>query len=328
MSPERFREIIQHFPHLPPVAVVGDVGVDKYTFGEVERISPEAPVPVLKVEREWFKLGMAANITHNLKTLGVGSTLFGLVGEDPHGALLEGLLEDEGLKTWGLVSSSARQTTLKERILTGRQQICRVDHEAPMPLTEDEQDRLKARFLDLSQARAPVIIQDYAKGAITPSFSQWLIQISRKEGRLVAVDPARGVDPLIYQGACLIKPNQREALDMAQALGLAHEGDLGQVAVGLSQRLQIHRVVITQGAMGMLIYDQTGPPQMVPTPKTEVYDVSGAGDTVMGLLTVALESQASLYEAACLANLGAQVVVGKNTTATVGLNELRASFEG
>ena len=305
--------------------VLGDVGIDKYTYGEVERISPEAPVPVLNVSKEWLKLGMAANITHNLKTLGIQSTLFGVIGEDLHARAFYDLLEDEELKTWGMVNIEGRKTTYKERVLTGVQQICRVDYETKSPLSENEIKQMTSRIEDLHEGHCALILEDYAKGTLTPELLDWAIDFSKKHKIFVTVDPGRGVPAERYRGADLIKPNKKEAYMLLESLGY-RDPNLAEMSKMLSEELEIENVVMTLGGQGMSLYQANAkdlPKSIfIPSVKTEVYDVSGAGDTVISLLTASLVSGANLLEASIIANCGGGVVVAKKGTATVDQIEL------
>jgi rfaE bifunctional protein kinase chain/domain len=325
---KRFEEIITKFKEIDPVIVLGDVGVDKYTYGEVDRISPEAPVPVLNVQKEWLKLGMAANISHNLKTLSIDSSLFGIMGEDDNSKHLENLLEDNELKTWGMVSLSDRLTTFKERVLTGVQQICRVDYETIQSLNDEECKKVQSRLTDLYEGHSAVILEDYAKGMITPDLAKWAIEFFNSKGIFIAVDPGRKVPARTYTGASLLKPNYKEAIELAESLG-HYTKDPNQIAKLLSEELNIGKIVITLGGEGILIYesDQPEKSEILPTIKTEVFDVSGAGDTVISLLTSAIVAGSSLKEAAIIANCGAGVVVAKKGTATVNQEELAKYFQ-
>ena len=164
ITEQKFNEILATFDQLKPLLVVGDVGIDKYTFGEVKRISPEAPVPVLEVTKEWLKLGLAANISHNLQTLQIPSTLCGIIGEDKNADVFEDLLEDNHLKTWGLIRSSDRPTTFKERVTTNTQQICRIDYESSESINDSVAQKFISRIEELSKTHSAIILEDYAKG--------------------------------------------------------------------------------------------------------------------------------------------------------------------
>lgn len=327
LSPKRFDELTQSFAKLQPIFVAGDLGIDKYTFGEVRRISPEAPVPVVEVTREWLKLGLAANISHNLRTLGIDSLLCGVVGQDVNAAKFESLLEESGLKTWGVVRCDDRPTIFKERITTDTQQICRVDYEQIKPLSAESEQRLIDRLREFSSDHGALIIEDYAKGSLSEGLIQELIQEFKGQKKLVCVDPGTTTPPQYYRGASLLKPNLKEARLMASALGLKTQA-VEDVALALVDKLKLERLAITLGPEGIAIVDTQldGRVERVPTIPTEVYDVSGAGDTAISLLCAGLMSGATLKEAAWLANCGSGVVVGKKGTATVNLEELKRFY--
>ncbi|NOT77949.1 MAG: D-glycero-beta-D-manno-heptose-7-phosphate kinase [Bacteriovoracaceae bacterium] len=325
---ERFNEITKGFQSLKPIVVIGDVGIDKYTFGEVKRISPEAPVPVLEVTKEWLKLGLAANISHNLSTLGVASTLCGVVGEDSNANVFDSLLEDENLNTWGIVRTSSRPTIFKERVTTNTQQICRIDYESSDPIDEVTEKKIMARADEFSQTHSAIIIEDYAKGTLTKAVIAYLIEKFKANGKLVAVDPGRSTPPLYYKGATLLKPNLAEAKYMVESLGFK-EKRLEVMAEILVDKLAIEKLVITLGGDGMALIDTKIQSHLtiIPTLANEVFDVSGAGDTAISALTSALLSGATLEEAAWIGNCASGVVVGKKGTATVDLLELREFYD-
>jgi len=329
LSEKRFDELTKKMQGLEPILVVGDVGLDKYTQGEVRRISPEAPVPVIEVTREWLKLGLAANISHNLKTLGVTSTLCGVVGNDHHAGSFEHLLEDEGLSTWGLVRSDKRPTIFKERVTTATQQICRIDYESTEPLHDEEATRLVERVREFGAKASAVILEDYAKGTLSESVLRDCIAEARAQKLMVSVDPGRTTPPLWYKGASLLKPNRLEAGLMVESLGHGYKKlNLEQIATILVEALELEKIVITLGKDGMALLDTKGDGklQQIPTAASEVFDVSGAGDTAISLLIAALGAGATLDEAAWIANCGAGVVVGKVGTATVDQKELRRFY--
>ncbi|MEA9356531.1 PfkB family carbohydrate kinase [Bacteriovorax sp. PP10] len=320
---KRFTEITNKFSSIAPIVVVGDVGIDKYTFGEVKRISPEAPVPVLEVTKEWLKLGLAANISHNLKTLGVQSTLCGVVGEDNNANVFDTLLEDEKLNTWGIVRTKSRPTIFKERVTTNTQQICRIDYESSEDINEETEKKLIARFDEFAKTHGAVIIEDYAKGSLTKNVIAYLIAKFKEEKKLVAVDPGKSTPPLFYKGANLLKPNLLEAKAMVASLGYK-ENNLEAMASILVDKLELDMLVITLGGDGMALLDVKNQPKMkiIPTVANEVFDVSGAGDTAISALTSSLLAGATLEEAAWIGNCASGVVVAKKGTATVDLKEL------
>ena len=327
ISLSRFNEITSKFKSIDPIVVVGDVGIDKYTFGEVRRISPEAPVPVLEVTKEWLKLGLAANISHNLTTLGVRSTLCGVVGEDNNANLFDNLLEDEKLNTWGIVRTKSRPTIFKERVTTNTQQICRIDYESSDYIDEETEQKILLRIEEFLKTHPALIIEDYAKGTLTKSLIASLISKFKASGKLVAVDPGRSTPPLYYKGATLLKPNLSEAKIMVESLGYK-EKKLENIAKILVDKLELQMLVITLGAEGMALLDINTQPilKIIPTVANEVFDVSGAGDTAISVLTSALLAGATLEEAAWIGNCASGVVVGKKGTATVNLEELNTFF--
>lgn len=324
INEKRFLEITNQFKDLKPICVIGDVGIDKYTYGEVRKISPEAPVPVLEVRKEWLKLGLAANISHNLQTLDIKSTLCGVIGDDAHASVFENLLEESDLKIWGLVRDASRPTIYKERVTTNVQQICRIDYEVLTPINAEIETLLLSKTADFFDQHQALIIEDYAKGTLTKNLIQACIDKYKEANKIVAIDPGSSTPPLFYKGATLLKPNLKEAHLMVQALG-HQEKDLESIARVLVDKLSLEKLVITLGGEGMALIDTLGDGKLkiIPTVANEVFDVSGAGDTAISLLSASLLAGATLEEAAWVGNCGSGVVVGKKGTATVSLSELQ-----
>lgn len=329
LTPEKFQTILDSFSKLKPILVVGDLGIDKYTFGEVRRISPEAPVPVLEVSREWNKLGLAANVSDNLKSLEVTSTLCGIIGEDTHASLVEHLLEERGLNTWGLVRDKSRMTTYKERVTTSTQQICRVDYETKDQIDGETLKRVSGRIQEFSTTHSGVIIEDYGKGLFSEELCQRIIAIFKEKNMLVAVDPSRSSPPTWYKGASLFKPNRLESHIIVEAMGYFKERNLETIAKILVDKLQLEKVIITLGADGMAMLDTKGDGKLklIPTAANEVFDVSGAGDTAIAAITASLLTGANLEEAAWVGNCAAGVVVKKRGTALCSKQELVEYFQ-
>lgn len=325
----RFKEIVDNFESLNSILVVGDVGIDKYTKGVVKRISPEAPVPLLEVKKEWLKLGLSANISDNLRELKVKSTLCGVVGDDQNANVFENLLEETGLSTWGIVRCDERPTVFKERVVTDTQQICRIDYESNKAISADVEGRLFERISDLATEHDSLILEDYAKGTLTQGLISKLIDLYKGMGKLVAVDPSRTTPPIFYKGATLLKPNRNEAEIMIQALGYNEVDNVDKMAEILIDKLSLEKLIITLGAEGMALIDTklTNKVKYIPTVANEVFDVSGAGDTAISLIVAALQAGATLEEAAWISNCGSGVVVGKKGTATVNQKELLEHFE-
>ena len=328
LTPERFQKITDSFSTLNPILVVGDLGVDKYTHGEVRRISPEAPVPVLEVSKEWNKLGLAANVSDNLKSLDVASTLCGIVGEDTRANLVENLLEERGLNTWGLVRDKNRMTTYKERVTTSTQQICRVDYETKDAIDSETLKRVVGRIQEFSLNHSAVIIEDYGKGLFSEELCQTIISTYKEKGLMVAVDPSRSTPPIWYKGATLLKPNKLESQIIVEALGYFKERNLETMASILIEKLALEKIIITLGPDGMALLDTKadGKLKIIPTAASEVFDVSGAGDTAIAAITASILSGASLEEAAWIGNCASGVVVGKRGTALCTREELSLHY--
>lgn len=328
ISIEKFKKIVSNFETLKPILVVGDVGIDKYTHGVVKRISPEAPVPLLEVKKEWLKLGLSANISDNLRALKIKSTLCGVVGDDQNANVFENLLDECGISTWGVVRCDQRPTVFKERVVTDTQQICRIDYESNKPINTEVEGRLLSRIKDLSEEHDSLILEDYAKGTLTKNLISNLMDHYKDLGKLVAVDPSRTTPPIFYKGATLLKPNRNEAEIMVTALGYSGVESIDEIAKILVDKLSLEKIIITLGAEGMALMDTklSGDLKYIPTVASEVFDVSGAGDTAISLIVSSLQAGATLEEAAWISNCGSGVVVGKKGTATVNQTELVEYF--
>lgn len=324
LSLNRFEEITSKFKDINNILILGDVGVDHYIYGTVDRISPEAPVPVLRVTKEEQKLGMAANIGHNIFALGGKSSLVGIIGNDKRGESLRKLLEKEGVSLEGLLKLDDVQTISKERILTARQQICRVDYEMEKPQFSPENlELLKSAFTQQLDHCDYVVFEDYSKGVFTEKTTQEYIKAAISAKKFVAVDPGRGKPAELYKGATLLKPNLFEARELVHSLGYSEVGISDMVKI-LVDKLKLQSIALTLGPEGMALYDREAGSEVtvLPTLANEVFDVSGAGDTVIAVMTMGLSAGATLVEAGWLSNIAAGVVVSKSGTATVNLNEL------
>jgi rfaE bifunctional protein kinase chain/domain len=326
---DRFDNILSKFSSIKPIMVVGDIGVDKYTFGEVRRISPEAPVPVLEVQKEWMKLGLAANVSDNLKSMGVESTLCGVIGDDTNANKLEDLMDENSLKTWGIVRDETRMTTFKERVVTEVQQVCRVDYETKEAISNDTYFRLKDRFEQFKSDHSAIIIEDYGKGLLRETVISYLVEQGKEMGKLVAVDPSRTTPPEWYKGATLLKPNRVECEIMVQALGYNHQPTVNEMAEILVDKLELEKIIITLGAEGMAMLDTKNSDKIkiIPTVAKEVFDVSGAGDTAISAIVASLAAGATLEEAGWIGNCASGVVVAKKGTALVTVEELKEHYQ-
>jgi len=308
------------------VLVVGDVMLDQFIYGTVGRISPEAPVPVVKVERDVFRLGGGANVASNLTAFGAQAVLCGLIGQDTGGEELCNICEEQGIGADGLVYTRKRSTTIKTRIIAHHQQVVRFDREQTETLNKRLVDRLIQRVEEFIPDINSVIISDYGKGVITKGLLDYLRKAKRKHKLVVAVDPKVG-NYSHYKNATFMTPNHHEA---GQMLGKKINNDDQSIAKAgktLMRRLSLDSIVITRGEGGMTVVTDKSGPLHIPTRARQVFDVTGAGDTVIATLTLALSVGASLFEAAEIANYAAGVVVGKLGTDTTNVSELKKAIQ-
>lgn len=308
------------------VLVLGDVMVDEYVWGTVSRISPEAPVPVVAVRSESVRVGGAANVASNIAALGGDVRIVGVVGNDTAAERLSHELELAGVKADGLIVDGSRPTTVKSRVVAGSQHVVRFDRESDAPLDRRIRARVLQRVRDeLPQADA-LLVSDYAKGLVSPGLMRQVLTLAGHLGKIVAVDPK--VQHLsLFRGVTVVAPNHHEAAAAARIL-VRKDADLLRVGRLLLRRLRSRAVLITRGEQGMSLFETGKPVAHIPTFAREVYDVTGAGDTVMAALSLALATGAGMQEAAILANYAAGVVVGKRGTATVSRTELAQALAG
>ncbi len=303
------------------VLVAGDFMLDEYLWGRVERISPEAPVPVIEVERETRTLGGAGNVVNNLVALGAQVEVLGLVGQDNAAHLLRQELTRLGVAPEGLFSDPGRRTSLKTRVIGNSQQVVRIDQESRLPAPPAFADFARKYLGERLPFLQALVLSDYDKGTLTPHLLKDLIRRGRAQGLPVVVDP-KGADYSPYARATVITPNRREA-ELAVGHSLARWEDLVRAGARLRQNLGLDHLLITLGAEGMLLFPRKGPERHIPAEPREVFDVSGAGDTVVALMALGLAQWGDPVLAATLANLAAGVVVGKVGTAPI----LRAELE-
>jgi D-beta-D-heptose 7-phosphate kinase/D-beta-D-heptose 1-phosphate adenosyltransferase len=314
------------------VLVVGDVMLDQFIWGSVARISPEAPVPVVDFERESFMPGGAANVARNLTALDVPTEIFGTIGHDDAGRKLQTLLRGQKIGCAGLVQNAARHTSVKTRIVAHKQQVVRIDRETRDGLDAKLTGRLLASFKAKLPHTAAVIVGDYGKGVVTQPLLNEIKTLCRARGIWLSFDP-KPVHNLNLSGLSLITPNRKEAFELANlpdetrhANPLADK-NLMHVAERLLNELRPAVLLITLGEQGMLLCQRGQRPFHIPTVAQEVFDVSGAGDTVIAAYTLAIAAGASPLEAAILSNHAAGIVVGKFGTATTTPEELLKSFQ-
>lgn len=307
------------------VVVLGDVMLDEFVWGDVTRISPEAPVPVVDIQRESVHLGGAANVLANLVALGATASVVGVVGKDAAGERLRASLREvsPGQDDGYLIVDEHRPSTVKTRIIAHSQLVVRADRELRTPVNGQTEAKIIAALKDALENAAALVVSDYDKGVVTPRILAEILPLAYKRVPVL-------VDPKIrnfsaYRPATLVTPNHHEALRMTNLEADTDEG-LHRAASLIREQLNCDAVLITRGDQGMMLLEGDGDPVYVATAAREVYDVTGAGDTVIATLAAALAAGSSLVEAASLANHAAGIVVGKVGTATAGATELIDSF--
>lgn len=313
------------------ILVVGDLMLDEFVWGRVSRISPEAPVPVVEFERESLMPGGAANVARNLAALGVRTQLVGVTGRDSAGGDLRSLLREQGVDCAGIVADKSRMTTRKVRVIAQQQQVVRVDRESRTEINGAVGGQLRRYLHSVLPEADAVIVGDYGKGLVTQPLLDFLRAECRARGVWLSLDP-KPIRELDLSGLSLITPNRKEAFELAGMKDGNPSGNpledlaLLKAANHLLDRFQPALLLVTLGEQGMLLLRRGEVPFHIPTVAREVFDVSGAGDTVVACFTLALAAGASPEEAAILSNHAAGVVVGKVGTATVTPEELVLSF--
>jgi len=314
------------------ILVVGDLMLDEFLWGKVSRISPEAPVPVVEVVKEEFFPGGAANVARNLIGFSKQISLLGVTGVCRHAEFLKQLLVSEGIAVDAIQSHSSYQTIVKSRVIARTQHVVRIDRESRVRLLPEHADLALKQLEEMLPSLDAVIVEDYAKGVLEADFAEKICSAVRRAGKILAIDP-NPKNPLHWKGVTLIKPNRSEAFATA---GIApsdghgdplEDADLMEVGRVLMRKWETENLLITLGEQGVLLFHRDALPYHAPTRAREVFDVSGAGDTMIALFTLALTAGATPAEAAEIANHASGVVVGKLGTATVSPAELMASFE-
>lgn len=324
-SPDALATLIARLPQ-QRLLILGDVMLDEFLWGDVRRISPEAPVPVVDLNRQSEVPGGAANNAMNAAAYGSGVSIGGVIGEDAEGVRLRRMLAERGVDPSGLMAEAGRPTTTKTRVVAHNQQVVRVDRERREGVSLETEQRLLDWIGEQLPRAGACVISDYGKGVVTQAVAQGTISRARAAGCPVLVDP-KGTDYGRYRGATVITPNLLEA---EQAAGLPGETEEEVIAVGqkLTGALPGTALLITRGAKGMSLFTMNGAaPVHVRSEAQAVFDVTGAGDTVITTLALALAAGASLADATRLANRAAGIVVGKLGTATVSIEELREGFQ-
>ncbi|RUM66104.1 MAG: bifunctional heptose 7-phosphate kinase/heptose 1-phosphate adenyltransferase [Sulfurimonas sp.] len=302
----------------PNILVIGDLMIDHYLWGGCERISPEAPVQVVDIKNETTVLGGAGNVLNNLLALGARVGVAGVIGDDSNGRELALMLKSSGVQTEALLCQKARITSRKSRIIASNQQVLRYDKESTTPISNTDADRIIAAIEKDIWLYDMIVISDYAKGVVTPYLAQGILSLSRREQKKVIVDP-KGSDFSKYTGAYMLTPNKKEAV-LATGIDIVDDDSLKAALMELQSTCQLHTSMVTLSEEGLALYDDHL--RHFPTVAREIYDVTGAGDTVIASLAFALASGSSVDMAAQFANYAAAVVVGKVGSATATMDEI------
>jgi len=302
------------------VLVVGDLMLDGYLWGKAERISPEAPVQVVEVAREELRLGGAGNVCNNLAALGVQVEVASVLGDDADGRLLRRLLAERGIGTAGIVLAAGRTTSRKTRVLASSQQIVRIDRETRSVIDAGLEAQLLAAIRAAMPSCRAILVSDYLKGVLSEGLLQAIIALGREFAIPVVIDP-KGGDYRRYHGATALTPNRKEA-QAASGIVIVDTASLQQAGHSLCTELDLEALVLTRSEEGMSLFFRDGREAHLPTEAREVFDVSGAGDTVLALIGIGLAAGLPLEEAARLSNLAAGIVVGKVGTSTVTPEEI------
>ena len=321
-APQRLARIVDRFPRTH-VLVVGDLMVDHYVWGSVSRISPEAPVPVVSVTRENLLLGAAANVVQNIHSLGGRVDICGVIGQDDAGKQLQQMLRSQGIPTDGLVVEPGRPTTIKTRVIAHHQQVVRFDRETKEGIGREAHRQIYAHVQDrIANGLNAIVLSDYCKGVVTRDLVRDIVRLARKHDIVVSVDPKVNHFGM-YSGVTVLTPNTKEASTGAQ-IEIYDDASLLKAGAALLRKLSCDAVLITRGEHGMSLFEKSGRITHIPTEARDVFDVTGAGDTVISTLTLAMAAGAMLVDAARIANVAAGIVVGVVGTATVTPEQLKS----
>lgn len=321
---DKFRKIISKFPKVK-ILVIGDLILDEFLWGDVSRISPEAPVPVVWVNRESFMPGGASNVANNINALGGKTYLAGVVGMDERGKVLISTLNERGIQTQGIIVDSERPTTLKTRVIAHHQQVVRIDKEKVDPIDGEKISKFVNYVKEIIDEVDAILIEDYGKGVITSRLLKEAMSLAKRYKKIIMVDP-KEEHFHYYKGVTAITPNHHEA-SIATGIKIKDKDSLIQIGKHLLSKLNTQAVLITLGEEGMQLFERSGRITHIPTVAQEVFDVSGAGDTVISTFTLAKAAGASMVDAAYIANFAAGIVVGKVGIAVVSQKELLSKIK-
>jgi len=310
----------------PSVLVIGDLMVDHYIWGSATRLSPEAPVPVVNVKKESTTLGGAGNVVQNLVALGASVAIAGVIGKDASGRQLIDIMENEGVKTGTIVEDISRSTTVKTRVLVGSHQLVRVDREVTDAISPELEEELIAGIVANIDSSDIVLLSDYNKGLFAPGLTQRIIKIAKEHQKKVVIDP-KGLNYEKYKGAYIIKPNRKELAEAAKIEKISNLTDLENAAKTIFLQTGTDYLIVTLSEEGMAIITERSS-KLMPVKATEVFDVTGAGDTVIAVIAYFTALGFSVEEACELANHAAANVVRHVGSATTTIDEIIKDMEG
>jgi len=303
------------------ILVVGDVMLDEYIWGDCDRISPEAPVPVVVIRNRTYHPGGAANTVSNILSLGAKACLVGVIGRDNNARRLKKILKDSGIDADHLVADPARPTTCKVRIVASGQQVMRADQEESGPVGDRVTKKMIGRIEELAGRADGIAVSDYSKGVIGPALMSNLINTAKEAGKVIAAD-IKPKNMQMFKGVTVITPNRKEASQLA-GMDIRDEKTLREAGLKIKETMGLKAVLVTLGESGMALFNTDEEMKVIPAVSTQVYDVTGAGDTVLSVMTVSLSCGHSFKDAMALSNFAAGVVVRKRGTTAVDRDELK-----
>ncbi len=315
----KLKTIISNFKN-KKILVIGDLILDEFIWGQVSRISPEAPVPVVWVKDESFMPGGASNVANNINSLGGRAYMVGVVGNDDSAGILKGELEHRGVNVDGIFTDPERPTILKTRVIAHQQQVVRIDKEKTDPLKDKIVNRIINYIENVIDEVDGLIVEDYGKGLITPKLLDKIVPLAKKKKKIIAVDP-KEEHFSYYKGVTVLTPNNNEA-SRAVGFEIKDKATLKKAGFELLKKLQSRIILITLGEDGMMVFEKDKSPKKIETIAQEVFDVSGAGDTVVSTYALSLIAGATPIQAAHIANCAAGIVVGKVGIAVVNQSEV------
>ena len=309
ISNKRLNELKKSFDG-KRIAVVGDMMLDGYFWGDVKRISPEAPVPVLEVEDEFFRFGGAANVAYNILTLGGIPVPVGVIGNDTYGSIFSSLIKEKNIEDEGIIIDTERPTTTKTRVIANNQHVVRIDKESKAYINKKIEQKILSYLESILDKLDGIILQDYNKGILTPSLISKIISLANKKNILITVDP-KFDNFFEYKNVTVFKPNRKET-ETVLGIRIKTDKDISSAGRNLLNKLNSKYVLLTLGEEGIAVFEKGDKEKRMPTKARKVADVSGAGDTVISTLTIGLAAGADIYEACFLLTMPQELSAGKS----------------